>query len=234
MGPSVQCISEYNLNLLANGLSGVVCNQEMHNQYLKWQIRLPTAYSWCFAEIFYHLLVFSFTSRSPAKGAKKSISPYSYLALKYLMFCKPHKLLAGASTQQLPSIWYVLYETIRCLSKLSSRKKVLDLSCQSLHVFDLFLSRNIFINTTLSVRFAIKQAVRQIYLWGMLGNASCPDWHEALVVSEVCESSGGDKFSSVACPLTISSMNSISAFSWALLRTETSFHSTEHVDKMQK
>ena len=97
MGPSVHCISEYNLNLLANGLSGVVCNQEMHNQYLKWQIRLPTAYSWCFAEIFYHLLVFNFTSRSPVKGAKKSISPYSYLALKYLMFCKPHKLLASAS-----------------------------------------------------------------------------------------------------------------------------------------
>ena len=62
----------------------------------------------------------------------------------------------------------------------------------------------------------------------------CPDWHAALVVSEVCESSGGDKFSSVACPLTISSMNSISAFSWGLFRTETSFHSTEHVDKMQK
>ena len=115
------------------------------------------------------------------------------------------------------------------------KERVLDLSCQSLHVFDLFLSRNIFINTTLSVRFAIKQAVRQIYLWGMLGNASCPDWHAALVVSEVCESSGGDKFSCVACPLTISSMNSISAFSWAaLFRTETSFHSTEHVDKMQK
>ena len=114
------------------------------------------------------------------------------------------------------------------------KERVLDLSCQSLHVFDLFLSRNIFINTTLSVRFAIKQAVRQIYLWGMLGNASCPDWHAALVVSEVCESSGGDKFSSVACPLTISSMNSISAFSWALFRTETSFHSKEHVDKMQK
>ena len=111
--------------------------------------------------------------QKPCEGCQEvNFPPYSYLALKYLMFCKPHKLLAGASTQpaskhMICSLWnnQVFVQTF-------IKERVLDLSCQSLHVFDLFLSRNIFINTTLSVRFAIKQAVRQIYLWGMLGNAS--------------------------------------------------------------